>query len=201
MSTLKATNLQHPSAASPNVVMGSTGSVAVAGALTGAGMDLVASNTFTNAASASINNCFTSAYDNYRVVWSITGCSNTANIFVRLRAGGVDASGNDYLYGGWDVNIAGGTGAPATGGANHLFVIGMAVAGQERPKATMDIFNPAQTKQTVSLTSSFSFDGSSTFMRLLNSVHSLANAYDGISIIAAAGTFTGTIRVYGYRNS
>ena len=41
MSTLKATNLQHASAASPNIVLDSAGKVTFGGAVAGAGMDLI----------------------------------------------------------------------------------------------------------------------------------------------------------------
>lgn len=195
MSTLKTNFLQHPSSSTVNATLTSGGN------LTGAGMDLVASQTFTSASSVSINSCFTSTYENYRIVCSFNASSTTANYYVRLRAAGTDESSNNYIYGGWDVNTSGGTGAPANGGTNHLFVGGLGSSNAERCKFSMDLHAPALTKQSVGLTQAFIWDGTSNYMRLMNSALSTTTSYDGVSLIITSGTANGTIRVYGYRNS
>jgi hypothetical protein len=85
MSTLKLNYLQHPSSSTTNITLASTGAVAVNGAMTGAGLDLITPTsiaysggsasvsggavTFSAASTVSVNNCFSSTYDNYRIVF------------------------------------------------------------------------------------------------------------------------------------
>ena len=196
MSTLKATNLQHPSAASPNVVMGSTGSVAVAGALTGAGMDLINKTDFSAVSSVSLNNVFTSAYENYRVIVSdVFASGGGVNGYMKFRTGGVDNSSASYRWQAIYRNDAGtlsGTGTTA-GTEINMFTI----ASSQVSAAAIDVLNPQVAKHTVYSGVNRSFDN------LWTIGGSFANTtqFDGLTFFPGSGTFTGTIRVYGLRNS
>lgn len=89
--TLTGTPLAPTAAAGTNTTqLATTAFVTAADALAG-GLVLVASATFTTASTCSINNCFTSTYENYRVVISgFSTTSTSANILMRFRNAGTD---------------------------------------------------------------------------------------------------------------
>ena len=114
MSTLKTTNLQHPSSASPNIVLTSGGAVNMSGAtsVTGGGMDLITPTsvagsgvtlsggevTFSAATTISVNGVFTATYDNYRMVWESSLAASEDSLQIRMRLAGTDNSSANYTF-------------------------------------------------------------------------------------------------------
>jgi len=194
MSTLKTTNLQHPSAASPAIVLSSDGDATYSGVhdfsaatVTGAPQGLVHINTtyFSAVSAVNLNNVFSSDYDNYAVLFN-TDLAGGADPTFRYRVGGVDDSGSNYveqftrtlnnvfLGGLRTVNAAT---LSVTGGANNVFV------------ATF--FKPFIASPTQHLIST----GSQAGIASLTGRHTVSTSYDGLSIITASETMTGAIRV------
>ena len=198
MSTLKTTNLQHPSAASPNVVMGSTGSVAVAGALTGAGMDLVNKTDFSSVSTISFNNVFSSTYDNYRIVLDITP-STAANLYARIRGAGADnvnATGYETraLY--WQGTTVG----AETGTQSYWDLRG--VNSGLRNSFIIDVYGPNQVRATNATGSCAVYvSGVGYVGRSFALNQDVLYGFDGFTLYPSTGTMSGTSRVYGYRNS
>ena len=195
MSTLRTTNLQHPSAASANVTLGSDGKTTVNGAMVGAGMDLINKTDFSAVSSVSLNNVFSSAYDNYRVVTDMTG-STTLDAQFRFRSGGADNSSASYsrqqitgLY----VDSVIGSGAT---GSTVLYADYFSGASQRHGNA-FDVYLPFAAAYTAVLGSKVMVPQSGIFGGIFNA----NTSFDGFSMIASTGTISGTIRVYGYRNS
>jgi hypothetical protein len=223
MSTLKTTNLQHPSAASPAIVLDAAGDATYAGVhdfsaatVTGAGgLRLVTPTsiansggsasasggavTFTGVSSISLNGVFTSAYDNYLIVMRVT-CSTSANILGRFRLSGTDASGaTDYRYAsvraGSNTDTLSGTDR-SDGQAFLYFGFGTTSASS----IVSSIFGP-------NLAVSTNLIGQSTYFLTgfniynVGNIHIPGTAYDGISLIPSTGNATGNIRVFGYQNS
>lgn len=186
MSTLRAVNLQHPSSTAVNATLTSGGN------LTGAGMDLITSQSFSAAASASINNCFTSTYQNYRVVVS---CDHSlgAQLWMRLRASGSDTSSaysSKMMYSDFTASTVNGDFTINNG---TYWWVG---TGATKRMVTLDISKPAIGEAT----SFAAFGGDSSRGSAGGGYHATAAAYDGFSIIAGAGTISGDVKVYGYRN-
>lgn len=195
MSTVKTNYLQSPSAATPNVTLASDGKTTVNGAMVGAGMDLIATSTFSAASSVSINNCFTSAYENYKIVWTAGSVSALGTILLRLRASGTDNTTTNYGSSGVYALFSGtvsGTGY----NAQNFWAMHYCANTSSQHRA-IELMQPQATYNT-----SFGSVGS----------NSDANAYyagwfgattqfDGFSILPGSGTMTGTVRVYGYRNA
>ena len=154
--------------------------------------------TFTGVTSISLNGVFTSTYENYFVTYTWTQNTTPDSTLVRLRVGGVDSTGGNYdeyrVYAGtsaarynnitsWGNSIIGGTGA-----ANTNF-------------ASLQMYKPQLAVPTMlSTVSNYAASGSYPLSITMVGSHSASTSYDGISFIANAGTLTGTIRVYGYRN-
>jgi hypothetical protein len=150
--------------------------------------------TFTGVTSLSLNGVFTSAYDNYRVM--IAGStSSTGNLQYRLRLAGTDNSAAAYSYGGLVVS----TTAVAFESGNTgqtLGFIGRWVSGANSSLA-VDMFRPALAAE--SNTVGFSSGFATSFQWF--TYHGVATAFDGITLFPGAGNITGTVRIYGYKNS
>jgi len=149
--------------------------------------------TFTSASSISLNGCFSSTYDNYRLIWNVTSQTNSTGLVLRVRASGTDLSSSTYSYGhfinAYTTSISGDGSGSATGP-----VIGY--SGSQNTRGIVDILNPQSTLNTYG----YYWSGSetSTFnggFRVNNTT-----SYDGFTFFPQAGTFTGTLRVYGYKN-
>ncbi len=164
---------------------------------TAGGLVHINTTTFSAVSSVSLNTVFTSTYENYLIQMVVSASSVDGSISqLRLRAAGTDAATNYFhstsrTY--WSGSLAFYTsGNPATIyyiNENSSNAINM---------ATIQFFTPnlvtktAMTHTAIRAGQAAEFGGCS---------HGTAAAYDGFSISANSGTITGTIRVYGYKNS
>ena len=144
--------------------------------------------TFSAVSSVSLNDVFSSAYDNYSIWLYLT---KTSYLTARLRVSGVDASGSDYdqrLFNLFSTSVN-----------TTLQTNSSSMQIGENATVTytnIQLFNPHKAARTV-----LKFDNfDENELRNRHIVHKLTNAYDGISLIPTSGTITGTIRVYGYKN-
>jgi hypothetical protein len=177
-----------------------TGQYATTGDLTTAGgLVFITSSTFSAAASVNVNNCFTSAYENYRILCSATGSTTIQNLGMRLRAAGADASGANYAQQYLAAASTTVSGARATGQTSIPQVA--LVQTTDVADISMDIFHPAQAAPTTVISTASREPIAAISIWSQVGYHSLSTAYDGFSLIPAAGTITGTVRVYGYKNS
>jgi hypothetical protein len=152
------------------------------------GMVLVASQSFSAVSSVSVNNCFTATYENYKVFCDFS-VSSTPTMTFRFRAAGVDASTGYFT----STNFAVGSSASAIGlGASNM-------TSSDRGVFSVDILAPmlARESHLVGLSGlNAGYLGACASGALRNT-----STYDGFSVIASTGNMTGTIRIYGYRNS
>jgi hypothetical protein len=171
----------------------------------GAGMDLMTPSgvvngtlsggevSFSAAATLSVNGCFNSTYDSYRIVTQLSNSAD-AEMKIRMRAAGADATGanydDQYFY------AAGtGTGAIRTTSATSG---GVGRASTDY-FCTIDMHSPALAAITYYIANMYYGPGVTTVLD--NGRHNVATAYDGFSFIPASGTMTGKLRVYGLRKS
>ena len=151
----------------------------------------------------SFNNCFSSLYDNYRIVidnfYTSTG---NRGLNLRLRVGGVDATGSNYnnvfhglTMAGAGSNFTGTNDYASTGVYNSSNTIGLS-------SCTMDVFNPNKAERTYAQVQSILYD-SQWITRNGLWQHDLTTAYDGFTLLmSSTGNITQVrVRVYGYRNS
>lgn len=149
---------------------------------------------FTTVSSVSLNGVFTSAYENYRILIDAT---SSADIVVngRFRASGTDASGSNYnRQSAGFFNTSSFIGR--TTSANVLNICSPNGAFN----CVMDIFKPqlAVDTRAILLSGTTSTSPSAEF---ITHNHNVSTAYDGFTILTSSGTITGTLRVYGYKNS
>ena len=209
MSTIAVTNVKHPSAVDPALVLDADGDVTYAGVhdfsaatVTGAPQGLVhiATESFSAVSSVSLNGVFTSAYENYRIVCNYSAISATLNVGLRLRVSGVDATTN-YVS-----QRIGATGVTTNAAGDVIGTDEMyfGSVGATQPRASSlahDIFAPNIATPTAMIGAFGTMQAEGNFYFAVFNAHTTATAYDGFSLITSTGNMTGTIRVYGYANS
>jgi hypothetical protein len=202
MSTLKTTNLQHPSAASPAIVLDADGDATYSGVhdfsaatVTGAPQGLVHINTttFSAVSSVSLNDVFTSDYENYLMLIKWTA-SAISDITVRMRVSGSDNSASSYVRQRLLAYATSVSAARTTGTSSTL-----SNAGTALNSLRADIFNPF-TSEVTGIVAAGKSSESTASMNHSVTTHDVASSFDGITVFPLSGTITGTIRIYGYSN-
>jgi hypothetical protein len=164
---------------------------------------LTSNSTFSSVTSSSVNNCFSSTYDSYRIIISFDASASDSNVYLRLRGGGSDLSSSTYNV--QDIQAFSSTTAAARNNSATLIekiayttASGAAAGGF----SIIDIINPGIAKPTFFKVSAIYGGGTSLEIHETVASNSNATAYDGFSIINnSAANMTGRIRVYGYSNS
>ncbi len=163
-----------------------TGSVGASGSVT-----------FSSASSVSLNNCFTTTYDNYRIMLDYIPTQSNG-LVSRYRNNGIDESSASYgnaVFFYRSNNTSGGEAANT--GLTYSYLINQSANGYTA--LSIDVINPK--KASYSLMHLLGTIGvSSTDVKSFFGIAQLANTntYDGITFYPLSGTITGTLRVYGY---
>jgi hypothetical protein len=160
-----------------------------------AGLVLLNTTNFTAVASQALpTGSFTSTYKNYQIVLRYTQNTSNATLSARMRANGVNATGADYsFFGSTSGYSAGPTRVNVTGGTSWGLVT--PVAGNIAT-VIFDITSPQVANQTVAFMKIFSTSAGDDVN--ISAQHGQGISYDSIDFIAAAGTITGQVSVYGY---
>jgi hypothetical protein len=155
--------------------------------------------TFSAVTSVSVNGCFSSAFDHYKIMFDGTAtATNGTQLYMRMRTSGTDYSGGTYYFGGNYGGVSGTIGA-WNGAAvtqwhiNHLW--------GDRCKASIELFKPFTTIPHVIQWQAFGDNNSFQVGNAVSGSELGGTARDGFTFFSGAGTFAGSIRVYGYRNS
>ena len=155
--------------------------------------------TFTTASSVSLNNVFSSTYDNYFITTEITAVSTTLQVLYRL----VDSSGTpnsttNYYSANAESNVSAVTNRYSGAGASWNFSQGTITVGGLFYMNVNQPFGSTTTRGTHQL-----FTGGATATEWRSGagsmVHNVASSFTGIQILTSTGTISGTIRVYGYK--
>jgi hypothetical protein len=187
-STVTATELSYLSGVTSNVQT----QLSTAG-----GLVLVSSQSFSSSTSVVVNNVFTSTYDNYKVVISLSA-STAMNLLMRMRAGGTDlSSGNKYfsaaynsLWGNFNSSDAN---EWQVGYADLASGVGL----------SMEFYRP----QVSSVDTAITFaqtggrSGSYVYAPFTGAAGIRINgSYDGFNFYPSTGNITGNVRIYGWKN-
>jgi hypothetical protein len=156
---------------------------------------------FTSASAISLNGCFTSTYDNYRVIFTLSSVSANNGMNFRLRASGSDASSTDYYAGGTINRANSATVSSQNIGAGTTFELGPSGTAHPSNRCIIDFLNPFSSLYTGVHISTAGFDsGTSHYGRYVAGNYIATTSFDGFTFYPTTGNITGTIRVYGYRN-
>jgi hypothetical protein len=172
-----------------SVAVGSgSGSVGTSGAVT-----------FSGASSVSLNDCFTSTYDNYRIVCHITNTSTADGLSMRLRVSGADNTTSNYNYARTESNSS--ATANRYGAAQTSFDVNSTDDGGLAVGFVLDLEAPFIANHTVGQINVMGQNSSASYSsRVGGYVFSATTSFTGFTIFPGSGTIAGTIRVYGYKN-
>jgi len=178
-----------------------SGDTLLASDMNAVGKWLVTSGTITTVSSVTVNNCFTSTYRNYEIVFSATASAASGYVTVQFTVSGT-ATTTNYLtrtaqfYAaslGYDLqdNVAG------------TDEIAIGLVGGTTPAHTLIRFtvgSPQLAQPTQVIASGpGSFGGNACYTTSNQGVQTASTQFDGIKIIFP-GNVSGTYRIYGLRD-
>jgi len=155
------------------------------------GLNLISTTTISATATTNVDGVFTSAYRNYRVIFS--GYSSTSDYMnFRLRTSGTsNTTANHQMY------LNRWTGAN-TSQLNQTAILSSS-GGASVTLEIMDLFDPQTTNKTQWYQVSQGWPSASAAeVREYIGFFNGATQFDGLSFFCDAGTLTGTLYIYGY---
>ena len=167
-----------------------------------AGLVHINTTTFSAESSVSLDNVFTSTYDNYRLIVTLTDKSDNSGVNLRTRLAGSDDSASVHYSSSYYIGTSGAAAGSAVGSATTSWTIFTAADSTDATGcAFLDFSDPLSAKRKLG--------GGTTNQRNPSGVgygysyyynKTATTAYDGLTLLSSTGTMTGTISVYGYKN-
>jgi len=162
------------------------------------GLELIESTSFSAVSSEQLDDVFSATYKNYKIIINITSCSvSGTDLNLRTTVDGTpDADTGRYEVGEYFVGAA----ASVTAGnvnsvANNLGTLGR-IGTTAGCGAEVNMYNPFTSDATKYAALSTGHVLQVTAVALLGTI-----SYDGLQIFPSSGTMTGTMTVYGIRES
>ena len=154
---------------------------------------------FTSASAISLNGCFTSTYDNYKIIISCKTGSSVDQMIMRLRVSGSDNTTSNYYYSTFGLDTSGASIALAKGDPQSYFRIG--ATGSDTSITEVLLSEPfTSNKTSYTQNSSLGYGTNEGHFDVGGGFFSGTTSFDGFTFYMASLTLTGTVRVYGYRN-
>ena len=184
-----------PPAVAPDGVLSLPSGTGTIAKTTDQGLVHINTTTFSAVSSVSLNTVFTSTYANYRIICHLTSASADTTLNVRLRVSAADNTTTNYAFGGYFQSY--GAGLTTEGGTSQtLFQISGARNGANS-FASFDMIAPELAQRTMYAGSGSDAANGRNYVGTFNAT----TVFDGFSLFPGTGNITGTIRVYGYKNS
>jgi hypothetical protein len=167
------------------------------------GLTHIRTVSFTGVASVSLDNVFSSVYDNYKVLIVARNSSDANRTWsLKFRVNGADATSGLYNLAANGIDRIGNAQNTFSVNATSAVLLNNSYFAEYRSVVSFDLCSPFLTDDTngvgvsVGLNSTHSIHQSFSFSLFNNA------SYDGVSIINSSGNFTnGTIEIYGYRKA
>lgn len=165
------------------------------------GLEFITQTSATSGASLPVDNCFSSAYDNYRIlIDNFQPSLINQSLNLRMRVNGVDASSIDYYWGLSGI-YTDGTNAASSGSDQTSLATGLYNSANTLAlgNATMDVFSPNRAERTYFNINSVLYAGKFG-ARTGFAEHNLTIPYTGFSLLPGSGNISNVrVWVYGYR--
>ena len=159
------------------------------------GLELINTTTISAQSTITIDSCFTSTYAHYLINYNLTTSLTGQYTALQLRASGTAKQVN-YDRAGFYTTTGGASGIDGFGTAQTSFFLSGQSTGGVLGQLT--VYNPQVSSRT-GFTNMSSYPGA----YMSNGAQTDTYSADGFQIFASgnAATYTGIVRVYGYRNS
>jgi hypothetical protein len=140
-------------------------------------------------------NTFSATYKNYLVTCNVSGSAGTV-LRMKLRAGGVDTSTNNYFWAAVRSTYASGAYAGFSGnGIAHYEISDLVNSATVVFDNTFSFFRPFDSVTTNIYSQA---RGDANGAHYASGIFNLTTSFDSFTIFPAAGNITGTLQVYGY---
>jgi len=161
------------------------------------GLVLLNTTAFSAVTSVSIDNVFSSTYQNYRLVFNMTDASgNNAEIWWYGRTSGVDVTTN-YAF---QMTYSRSTTVASLAGSVG-FIGNIQTGGTGTSQYEVFLANPQIAAETVTNGVVYSqVQSGGPYLWTVASRQISSSQFDGIKFYTSSGTMTGTVRIYGVRN-
>ena len=160
------------------------------------GLVLLNTTSFSAVSSQSINDVFSATYENYKILMSFSG-SSTNSLNFRLRVASSDNSTSNYYYGGLNIDSSAAAVSLTKGDPTTSWRVG--ATGTDFNISDMTIsapFTADKTAYTSNAGYGFGTNEGGTYQ--ISGYFSGTTSFTGFTLIPAAGTITGNVRVYGF---
>lgn len=173
------------------VIATGTGSVSTNGSVT-----------FAGATAVSLNNVFTDAYTNYKILLRLDNSSAANTACFRFRNSGTDDQTSNYNRAGYYINVGGSLTGWTAASQTLISVVNMDIftGGSTFAFAELTAVNPKQAVRTILNATALGRDSIGAWQNTTaNTVHNGSTSFDGFTFFPnGAGTFGGTIQVLGF---
>jgi len=160
------------------------------------GLVYITESTFSASSAVNLDSIFSATYQNYKIEVLIT-TSSQVGLNYRYRVGGASNSTANYcdqsLIADNTTVSAARTTNQTTGGIGSMTLSNLSFFD-------ITLYAPFQAANKGLVVTNGAYIGEA-FIRLQNSNFKASTSFDGISLIPASGTITGTVRVYGFRQA
>jgi hypothetical protein len=178
-------------------VFSATGVAAAAGGLT-----LISRTTVTAEATKTISSAFTTTYNDYRIILTLNGSTDSNKLRMQLTTGGTPVT-SGYAAGCFIGDYTSGTPPVINYGYAEAgnFVLGYIPNGSsQNANIQMDVFGPQATQKTaINGLATSVWSGAANAGGMVIGFLDSTTSYDGIKVFNSAGSnMTGTIAIYGY---
>jgi hypothetical protein len=161
----------------------------------------ITSSSFTSSTAVSVNNCFSSTYENYVVIVNLSASSNN-ELTMRMRVGGSDTVGSAYRGNACAMPHGSTSGVEGFGSVVDRMRL-MWMGNSYRRGLTINFNAPFAVDRTIihgtglGMNSAYSQQASLNFA----SAQEDSTSFDGFTLYPSTGNITGVLRVYGVVNS
>lgn len=163
--------------------------------LNAVGLTHILTQTFTTESSLQVNNCFSASFDDYLILLNHVGSTTAQSLNAQWSVGGTpNSTANSYVTQRLDANSSSVVAARQTSTDTQI----------GRTVSTLRTFNIVQVSSPflAQVTSHLSqVNGGDNVMQIYAGTHNQTVSYDGFRLAPGSGTFSGTLRIYGYRIS
>jgi hypothetical protein len=173
------------------VVVGSgTGTVSASGKIS-----------FSGASSIRIDNCFTNAYDNYKIIFRLSGISATNQpIRMQFVDGTTPAASTLYYFAANGLFFSGSASQTFGAAATSAIICYASSVAPDLTHFSMDVITPNNPLRTNWNWQAYSYDGTGSFGYSGAGSYDTSTQFEGINFFPGSGNISGTIRIYGYNN-
>jgi hypothetical protein len=170
---------------------------AAIGGTSASGLTLISATTCSAVGSQAVTG-FSATYQNYRIIVAGDGTADNS-LHMKMRSSATDSSTAYYYYANRYFSSNATQTAPVANGSAG-FEVGQAWTASS---AAIDVIRPFDAKRTSIFSTGIQYDTSNNrSVGVFNAgAHNLETSYDGFNLIWGAGSFTGTIYLYGYQKA